>query len=368
MNLLRERHESLRQRVPTWEHATSETDIGYTVRVNEMKAFDVGMKLLHDVNVCKFPSSRQFKDLVRSVKKKSNLLRYVNMIALDPGKPEDVVELEEPSTDQEHCQENDQRIETETTKEHQDDCEASKHLVVRPATTDPVTDLMNQQQSTHECRLKFRALGKDRITTLFTRKGRSSSAILPENVLWQLFSRLNIQKPLFQTIFNELCLVDHDTSDDDSGTVELVDFLDWCWSDEAKVGAEVEESKRPTVAHSHLPSKILNAFDDVVASVVLSLQEAGSSLKITFDTFDSNENGGLELEEFIELLDVLDIGEEEGHADVLTMEDKRTMFELFRPENNMITFDCFERVLKDVSTVWIEKHTLLERRYLVENL
>jgi hypothetical protein len=135
---------------------------------------------------------------------------------------------------------------------------ASKHLVVRPATTDPVTDLMNQQQSTHECRLKFRALGKDRITTLFTRKGRSSSAILPENVLWQLFSRLNIQKPLFQTIFNELCLVDHDTSDDDSGTVELVDFLDWCWSDEAKVGAEVEESKRPTVAHSHLPSKILN--------------------------------------------------------------------------------------------------------------
>lgn len=222
---------------------------------------------------------------------------------------------------------------------------ASKHLVVRPATTDPVTDLMNQQQSTHECRLKFRALGKDRITTLFTRKGRSSSAILPENVLWQLFSRLNIQKPLFQTIFNELCLVDHDTSDDDSGTVELVDFLDWCWSDEAKVGAEVEESKRPTVAHSHLPSKILNAFDDVVASVVLSLQEAGSSLKITFDTFDSNENGGLELEEFIELLDVLDIGEEEGHADVLTMEDKRTMFELFRPENNMITFDCFERCI-----------------------
>ena len=244
LNSLRKRHESLRQRVPAWEHATSETDIGYTVRVNEMKAFDNGMKLLHDINVCKFPSSRQFKDLIRSVKKKSKLIRYVNVIAIDPGKP-----------DQEHCQENDdQRSETETTNEHQDDCEASKHLVVYPATTDPVTDLGNQQQSTHECRLKFRALGKDRITTLFTRKGRSASAVLPENVLWQLFSRLNVQKPLFQTIFNELCLVDHDTSDDDSGTVELVDFLDWCWSDETHVGAEVEESKRPTVAHSHLPS------------------------------------------------------------------------------------------------------------------
>lgn len=98
--------------------------------------------------------------------------------------------------------------------------------------------------------------------------------------------------------------------------------------------------------HSQLPKKILAAFDDIIASVVFSLQQPGASLRITFETFDMNENDGLDFDEFVELMDVLDIGEE-GHEDVLSMEDKKTLFKLFQPckEKNMITFEYFEKCI-----------------------
>ena len=193
-------------------------------------------------------------------------------------------------------------------------------------------------------------------------------------------------------------------SDDSNGCVEVQDFLDWCYSDEEQVtgGGEKDHvsleslelpglSKESTFAEQttrsktrkkkrkkrkkralqrkqripiaalltpmrhatnqrpwrdKLSSRVLRAFEEVMASVGLSLSEVGATVKDTFDTFDMNGDGLVDMPEFEELLDVLEIGSGGDDADVLRREDKKCLFDLFDGDGDgVVSLSDFERMV-----------------------
>ena len=78
----------------------------------------------------------------------------------------------------------------------------------------------------------------------------------------------------------------------------------------------------------------------------MSLSEVGATVKDTFDTFDMNGDGLVDMPEFEELLDVLEIGSGGDDADVLGREDKKCLFDLFDGDGDgVVSLSDFERMV-----------------------
>ena len=431
LDSVRERHLALHERVPHWKSAVSAAQVGHKVKIHEMRVADKGMKLLHLTRIVsgmkKNPkevagvhhnNDEETQELqktchaeTRHVETRHTEAHAEDVVTLQSKEETKVLETIESSGDQKAVGERDER--SEVKSEVTPNTLNTPSPSFKPAT--PIT--APTMHCTYETRIKFQHLGDERIRKLF-QKGNANH--LPETVLWHLFQSLRVPRLLFQQIFLELKLVDHDKSDDSDGRVELEDFLRWIHSDQ-KEGVVGEDDKHDAKAMPHLDlesmeniankqerrkekkekerrkkkkerknrkkhwekhqtmlslmlapnnyakqnhedvqhvielnkctcptqettvsKKVKQAFDEIVTTVILSLEVPDSSLFSTFSTFDLDGNGELSLSEFKDLLDLLEIGVEE----TFSWEENKSLFDLFdRNGDGEICFDDFEQAL-----------------------
>ena len=62
--------------------------------------------------------------------------------------------------------------------------------------------------------------------------------------MWKLFRAMRTPTSLFEKIFEEIKMVDHDTSDDNNDMVEMEDFILWMKSDKDRRAHEEEAVKQ----------------------------------------------------------------------------------------------------------------------------
>jgi hypothetical protein len=106
---------------------------------------------------------------------------------------------------------------------------------------------------------------------------------------------------------------------------------------------ELNKCTCPTKEKS-VSNKVKKAFEEIVQTVLLSLEGLSmhQGMRETFETFDVDGNKSLSLNEFIELLELLEIGVEEPFS----LQEKRSLFDLFdRNRDGEICFSDFERAL-----------------------
>ena len=109
---------------------------------------------------------------------------------------------------------------------------------------------------------------------------------------------------------------------------------------------ESDPDADPSVIINNPNSKVRIAFEDVVQTVILSLEVPGSSLSTTFETFDMDGNDGLSMLEFDGLLSLLEIGSGVDGELSLTKEEKHDLFDMFDHDHDgEISLDDFERIL-----------------------
>lgn len=93
----------------------------------------------------------------------------------------------------------------------------------------------------HRVRLRFRhnpRISEDGIKRLFAKS--PSGKHLPRHIMWKLFRAMRTPKSIFEKIFEEIKMVDHDTSDDNNDMVEMEDFILWMNSDKDRSAHEEE--------------------------------------------------------------------------------------------------------------------------------
>ncbi len=98
-----------------------------------------------------------------------------------------------------------------------------------------------QRALMHRVRLRFRhnpRISEGGIKRLFAKGPNGKS--LPKHVMWKLFGAMRTPKSIFEKIFEEIKSVDHDASDDDSGMVDMNDFILWMNSDKDRSAYEQE--------------------------------------------------------------------------------------------------------------------------------